>query len=75
MVSATFNIMAANDYREPIDWFEENALDFSRSIILAAPIQTLPHAWFNSETAQLEVETRAPENKSRAKRGMVEATI
>ncbi len=63
MVSATFNNMTTNDYRELSDWFEENALDFSRSIILAAPIQTLPHAWFNSETAQLKVETRAPEKQ------------
>ncbi len=39
-------------------WFEENAIDFSKSTTLGAPGQTLPHAWFNSETAQIKIEIR-----------------
>lgn len=40
------------------EWFERSAMNFSTSAVALAPVQVLPHAWFNCESAQMAIRTK-----------------
>ena len=40
------------------EWFDSNVINFSLAPISIAPAQVINHAWFNSETARLSINSR-----------------